>query len=137
MEDPAKGSAYRRDWQSEFSGECLGDGISRSGPPAADPRDYESAEQTDESPQEKGVRLTVNGILVAQEVEPGLDVDHDLRERIRRHRELSWGGGLDEKAGTEVKRGCWHSASANLSGGRGFPLGRKVVVVWNRLVDAF
>ena len=48
------------------------------------------------------------GVACVQHVVRGLDVDHDLRQRVGGHREVSRRGGFDEQAGTEVEWRCWH-----------------------------
>src|SRR3954469_9121157 len=44
----------------------------------------------------------MDGKSLGQKVVPGLDVDHDLRERVRRHREMAWRCGLDQQSRAEV-----------------------------------
>src|SRR4051812_44231137 len=108
MEYPAEDSAQSRDRQSIFGGERFGDDVSWSRDPRPHPRYDQPADETDESAEKERVRLPVDRVITVQQVVARLDVDDDLGERIRRHRELTWHRGLDEQAGTEMKGRCRH-----------------------------
>ena len=56
------------------------------------------------------MRLSMDGVVTAQQVIAGFDVDHDLRYGICRHRELVRCSRLDEEARTEVEGSRRHGA---------------------------
>src|SRR5947207_6792571 len=132
MKDAAEDAAPGGDWHSILRAQRFGNDVARSRQPAPDPRDDEPAHQPNESAEKEGVRLAMDRIIALQQMIARLDVDDYLRDRVRRDRELGRGDGLDEQAGTEMKRSCRHCAPANLSGCRRMTRGAISRAAWSQ-----